>query len=124
MTSRHGACFNARTGDIEDAPALTALHSFKTELQGSKLQVTAELDRTSNKDWGRQPNLPPSYQPTAAHGVVIVGGGGGTIHAIESLREVCCEEYRGYQLRLIHLQNGYDKPITVISKEDYVPIDR
>lgn len=46
------------------------------------------------------------------------------MHSIESLREVCSEEYRGYQLRLIHLQNGYDKPITVISKENYVPIDR
>lgn len=94
--SRHGACFNARTGDIEDAPALAALHSFETELQDSKLKVTAELDKTSTKDWGRQPNLPSSYQTTGANGVVIVGGGGGTMHAIESLREVRCEEYQGY----------------------------
>jgi hypothetical protein len=93
--SRHGACFNAHTGDIEDAPALAALHSFKTELQGNKLKVTAELDKTSTKDWGRQPNLPPSYH-MAANGVVIVGGGGGTMHAIESLREVRCEGYQGY----------------------------
>lgn len=93
---RHGACFNAHTGDIEDAPALAALHSFKTELQGGKLKVTAELDKTSTKDWGRQPNLPTSYQSTGANGVVIVGGGGGTMHAIESLREVRCKEYQGY----------------------------
>jgi hypothetical protein len=93
---RHGACFNAHTGDIEDAPALAALHSFKTELQDSKLKVTAELDKTSTKDWGRQPNLPSIYPTTASHGVVIVGGGGGTMHAIESLREVCCDGCRGY----------------------------
>jgi hypothetical protein len=95
MSSRHGACFNAHTGDIEDAPALAALHSFKTELQGGKLKVTAELDKTSSKDWGRQPNLPTFYQTTTAHGVVIVGGGGGAMHAIESLREVRCEQCRG-----------------------------
>jgi len=124
VASRHGACFNAHTGDIEDAPALAALHSFKSELQSGTLKVTAELDKTSTKDWGRQPALPPSYPTTAAHGVVIVGGGGATMHAIESLREVCCEEYRGYQLTLTHFQNGYDKPITVISKENHVPIDR
>ena len=39
--------------------------------------------------------------------VVIVGGGSGTIHCLESLRE-----------------NGYEGKITVLSKEGYAPIDR
>lgn len=40
-------------------------------------------------------------------GVLIVGGGSGTFHAVESLRE-----------------NGYAGSITILSKERYPPIDR
>jgi apoptosis-inducing factor 3 len=40
-------------------------------------------------------------------GVVIIGGGCGTYHAIEGLRE-----------------NGYTGGITIVSKEKYPPIDR
>jgi hypothetical protein len=39
--------------------------------------------------------------------VVIVGGGSGTFHAVESLRE-----------------NGYTGSITILSKEAHAPIDR
>lgn len=42
-----------------------------------------------------------------AEGVVIVGGGSGTFHAVESLRE-----------------NGYTGGITILSKESHPPIDR
>jgi apoptosis-inducing factor 3 len=86
---RHGACFNACTGDIEDAPALFAIHSFKTHVEDDKIWVTADPKLTKKDDNSvRQPNIATGLNLEESSGVVIVGGGSGTIHAIESLREV------------------------------------
>jgi hypothetical protein len=86
---RHGACFNACTGDIEDAPALFAIHSFKTQVEGDKILVTADPKLTKKDDnLVRQPNIATNLNREESSGVVIVGGGSGTMHAIESLREV------------------------------------
>ncbi|KAI0648919.1 hypothetical protein C8Q79DRAFT_903656 [Trametes meyenii] len=106
----HGACFNVCTGDIEDAPAPTALHSFKAEIVGGKINVTADPASTTSANKSRQPKLlatGSSVPVGQGKGVVIVGGGSGAFHAIESLRE-----------------HGYNGPVTVISKEPYTPIDR
>ncbi|TFK91389.1 hypothetical protein K466DRAFT_482810 [Polyporus arcularius HHB13444] len=106
----HGACFNVCTGDIEDAPAPTALHSFKAEVVNGKIQVTADPSATLSKNKSRQPKLlaTGSNVPVGqGKGVVIVGGGSGAFMAIESLRE-----------------HGYNGPITVLSKEHHAPIDR
>ncbi|KAI0714432.1 hypothetical protein C8T65DRAFT_644304 [Cerioporus squamosus] len=106
----HGACFNVCTGDIEDAPAPTALHSFKAEVVNGKIQVTADPSATLSKNKSRQPKLlaTGSNVPVGqGKGVVIVGGGSGAFMCIESLRE-----------------HGYNGPITVVSKEPHAPIDR
>ncbi|KAI0349718.1 hypothetical protein OH77DRAFT_1431756 [Trametes cingulata] len=106
----HGACFNVCTGDIEDAPAPTALHSFKAEIVNGKINVTADPANTTSANKSRQPKLlaTGSNVPVGqGKGVVIVGGGSGAFHAIESLRE-----------------HGYNGPVTVLSKEHYSPIDR
>ncbi|EIW84204.1 flavo protein [Coniophora puteana RWD-64-598 SS2] len=102
----HGACFNVCTGDIEDAPAPSAIHSFKAEEVGGKIQVTAELSRTTKNNMTRPPKL-TSATATSGKGVVIVGGGSGAFYTIESLRE-----------------NGYQGNIVVVSRETYPPIDR
>lgn len=86
---RHGACFNACTGDIEDAPALYAIHSFPAHVDGGKIHVTADPKFTKKDDnLVRQPTIASGLNAEESSGVVIVGGGSGTIHAIESLREV------------------------------------
>ncbi|KAG2017822.1 glutathione-disulfide reductase, variant 2 [Coprinopsis cinerea AmutBmut pab1-1] len=103
----HGACFNVCTGDIEDAPAPTALHSFEAYIADGQIYVTANPTNTLKANLSRQPKLLATGNDTTGHGVVIVGGGSGTFHAIESLRE-----------------HGYPGPITLISKETYTPIDR
>ncbi|OJT01779.1 Apoptosis-inducing factor 1 [Trametes pubescens] len=106
----HGACFNVCTGDIEDAPAPTALHSFKAEIVDGKISVTADPTSTTSANKSRQPKLLATGSSVTAgqgKGVVIVGGGSGAFHLIESLRE-----------------HGYNGPITVLSKESYAPIDR
>ncbi|CAL1716034.1 unnamed protein product [Somion occarium] len=104
----HGACFNVCTGDIEDAPAPSALHRFKAEVRNGKIHVTADPGNTVKANFSRQPKLlATTATGTHGSGVVIVGGGAAAFHAIESLRE-----------------HGYNGPITVLSKESYAPIDR
>jgi NADPH-dependent 2,4-dienoyl-CoA reductase/sulfur reductase-like enzyme/nitrite reductase/ring-hydroxylating ferredoxin subunit len=103
----HGACFNVCTGDIEDAPAPMSLHSFQTQVKDGKIHVTANPANTLKANMSRQPNLLATGVNSTGKGIVIVGGGSGAFHAVESLRE-----------------HGYPGPITILSKETYSPIDR
>ncbi|KAH9953007.1 flavoprotein [Lactifluus volemus] len=103
----HGACFNVCTGDIEDAPAPAAIHSFKTHNTGGKIYVTADPANTTKERFSRPPMLLASGSEIGGAGVVIVGGGSGAFHATESLRE-----------------HGYKAPITILSQETHAPIDR
>lgn len=51
--------------------------------------MTAEPENTLKKNMSRQPKLlATGYAGNTTPGVVIVGGGSGAFHAIESLREV------------------------------------
>ncbi|PFH53119.1 hypothetical protein AMATHDRAFT_138458 [Amanita thiersii Skay4041] len=103
----HTTCFNICSGDIEDAPAPAAIHSFKTQVKEGKIYVTADPVETLKENKDRQQKVLRLSQEIGARGVVIVGGGSGAFQAIESLRE-----------------HGFKKPITVLSKETYLPIDR
>ncbi|RVD86736.1 uncharacterized protein DFL_004997 [Arthrobotrys flagrans] len=100
----HGACFNAITGDIEDAPALDSLNSFPVLLNGDDLTIEAEESKI--KEFGRVPTY-ACKQAVSDDTVLIVGGGSGAIGALEALREY-----------------GYQGKIIVLSKESYPPIDR
>ena len=123
------ACFNVCTGDIEDAPAPAAIHSFRTSISDGKILVTADEERVSKANMSRSPKVASNTDAgltSGDAGVVIVGGGSGTFHSILSLREV----RRGFLLRcwlywfLTSMKHGYAGPITVVSKEPHSPIDR
>ena len=104
----HGACFNVCTGDIEDAPAPGALHSFSASIHDGKIYVTADPTKVTREKKSRSPasfDLRPQLQSDS--GVVIVGGGAGAIATIIGLREC-----------------GYDGPLTILSAEPHAPIDR
>ncbi|PWN51726.1 FAD/NAD(P)-binding domain-containing protein [Violaceomyces palustris] len=103
----HGACFNAKNGDIEDAPALDSLLSLKLDVEGEDVFVTADPAKLKGKP-GVAPNCSggSSSLRKQGKGVVIIGGGAGTINCVEELRK---SEYLG--------------PITVISNEETM-IDR
>merc|ERR1719242_1142907 len=44
----HGACFNVKTGDIEDFPGLDSVHTFKVEVRGDDVVVSADPDKLDN----------------------------------------------------------------------------
>lgn len=86
---RHTACFNVCTGDIEDAPALDAIHSFPCEVKDGKIYVTAREESTLKSNMSRPPAVSSLVLDSPdQEAVVIVGGGAATIHAVESLRLV------------------------------------
>ncbi|KAK0524892.1 Apoptosis-inducing factor 1 [Tilletia horrida] len=107
----HGARFDCKTGDIEDAPALDSLLSFPVEIEGEDVYVTADADKLKGK-----PGVAPacaagisleSISKSSEKGTVIVGGGSAAIHLIESARK-----------------EGYPGKLTLLTAEAYAPIDR
>lgn len=99
----HGACFNVSTGDVEDAPALDPISKYEVfEKDGAVYVKTDEDTLKANR---RHLNLKCSS--VSDDKVLVIGGGSGTLGAIEGLRG-----------------GGYNGKITVISKEGYQPIDR
>lgn len=103
----HGACFNAKTGDIEDAPALDALTVFQvSQKDDGAVYVTGDPELI--KAGRRKPNFKCSTHTAKLEDkVLVVGGGSGAMGTIEGLRN-----------------SGFDGPITLISNEGYLPIDR
>ncbi|RIA86180.1 hypothetical protein C1645_714583 [Glomus cerebriforme] len=103
----HGACFDAKTGDIEDSPGLDNLQKFKVTIKDDDIYV--EVDEAALKSGRRPPKckVPPSSFDEEKNVVVILGGGASGNTAAEKLRE-----------------NGYDGKIILVSRESYLPIDR
>ncbi|KAL1838133.1 hypothetical protein VTJ49DRAFT_3012 [Mycothermus thermophilus] len=99
----HGACFNAKTGDVEDAPALDPLPVFKAVERDGAVYITGDAD--SIKRGRRTPRF--KCAATGGDKVLVVGGGSGALGLVEGLRG-----------------GGYDGAITVITNEGYLPIDR
>ncbi|KAK3942868.1 hypothetical protein QBC46DRAFT_283049 [Diplogelasinospora grovesii] len=102
----HGACFNATTGDIENAPALDTLPVFNVTERDGAVYLTGDPDLI--KAGRRKPNIKCAVQGGAqTDKVVVVGGGSGSLGVIEGLRE-----------------KGFSGYITLITNEGYLPIDR
>lgn len=101
------ACFNAKTGDVEDAPALDALPVFKvTQKDDGSVYIAGE--ETVIKAGRRKPNFKCKVQSASQENkVLVIGGGSGGLGAVEGLRD-----------------GGFQGPITLISNEGYLPIDR
>jgi len=98
------ACYKASTGDIENAPAIDSLPSFKLSEKNGAVYVIGEQETI--KGSRRKPNIKISGT-VGSDKVLIIGGGSGTIGTVEALRE-----------------EGFKGTITVIGSEGYLPIDR
>ncbi|MCJ1317915.1 hypothetical protein MMC15_003242 [Xylographa vitiligo] len=94
----HGA-----TGDVEDAPALDPLAKFDILEKNGGVYIKGEEATIK----ASRRSLNHKCSPQGPDKVVIVGGGSGTVGTVQALRE-----------------NGYKSPITIISREPYLPIDR
>ncbi|KAL4801931.1 hypothetical protein BDV18DRAFT_164442 [Aspergillus unguis] len=99
----HGACFNVKSGDIEDAPAPAALNTFELQEKGGAVYIRG--DESAIKTGQRISEHKCSA--SGPGGLVIVGGGSGTLGVILSIRE-----------------SGYSGAITIISREPNLIIDR
>ncbi|USW53676.1 Putative FAD/NAD-linked reductase, dimerization domain superfamily, FAD/NAD(P)-binding protein [Septoria linicola] len=99
----HGACFNVKTGDIEDAPAPDPLQKFEiVQKDGGVYIKGSEADIKAARR-----NLSIKCKASGPDKVVVVGRGSGAMGAIEGLRA-----------------GGYKGHITSIAEEDHPPIDR
>ncbi|XP_011176585.1 apoptosis-inducing factor 3 [Zeugodacus cucurbitae] len=102
---RHGACFNIRTGDIEDFPGLDSLPSYPVEIAGNgEVRVRARV-KDLNKI--RRTKEMVEYDQTDERIFLLVGGGVAAATCAETLR-----------------QEGYTGRIIILCREDILPYDR
>ncbi|KAI1846992.1 hypothetical protein JX265_006811 [Neoarthrinium moseri] len=101
----HGACFSAKTGDVEDAPALDSLPVFKVVERDGAIFIQGE--EATIKAGRRKPNVKTAGVEATSDRVLVVGGGSGAIGLIQTLRE-----------------SGYGGRVTMISNEGNLPLDR
>jgi NADPH-dependent 2,4-dienoyl-CoA reductase/sulfur reductase-like enzyme/nitrite reductase/ring-hydroxylating ferredoxin subunit len=96
----HHACFSLRTGEALRAPALDPISCWKVERDGGRVFVREKLPTTA-------PGPAPSTGRAAPSSIVIVGGGAAGVAAAEMVR-----------------RKGYDGPVTLISADTDLPVDR
>ncbi|KAI8920504.1 hypothetical protein BC831DRAFT_479339 [Entophlyctis helioformis] len=103
MCPWHGACFRVQTGDIEDAPSVDSLATFKVSIRGDDVVVKTTPEEVKP---GRRAPVVRKYKPSRKT-AIIVGGGAGGLVAAETLRT-----------------EGFDGKIIMLSREPYLPVDR
>jgi putative NADH-flavin reductase len=84
MCPWHGACFRVQTGDIEDAPSVDHLQSFKVVVRSGK--VFLSVNEAQVKAGKRAPVCVKKVGKQEV--TVIVGGGAAGLITAEALREV------------------------------------
>lgn len=100
----HGACFNIKTGDIEDFPGQDSIPCYKVNVQNGKVNVRARRsDLIANKRTKDMVKPDPSNDKT----FVVIGGGPSGGICVETLR-----------------QEGFSGRIVLICKENILPYDR
>jgi NADPH-dependent 2,4-dienoyl-CoA reductase/sulfur reductase-like enzyme/nitrite reductase/ring-hydroxylating ferredoxin subunit len=99
----HQACFDVRTGDLVEPPALSALPRFDVRVDGEDVIVTLP-----DKVKGRRLMPMAKHDPEADDRTfVIIGAGAAGIAAAEALR-----------------QDGFQGRIAMVTKERHLPYDR
>nr|QHB15539.1 apoptosis-inducing factor 3 [Bemisia tabaci] len=101
----HGACFNIKSGDIEDFPGLDSLPCYKVEVtsDGDVKVKGKKSDLTVSK---RAKQL-TCRDPVNSQAIVIIGGGAAGASCVETIR-----------------QEGFTGRVVLISKEPHLPYDR
>lgn len=102
----HGACFNVKTGDIEDFPGFDSLPCYQVTIENDNVKVKArKAELVANK---RIKDMAKRKQPTILNDkIVVIGGGPAGAICVETLR-----------------QEGFQGDIVLVCKENYLPYDR
>ncbi|XP_028941651.1 apoptosis-inducing factor 3-like, partial [Antrostomus carolinensis] len=100
----HGACFNIKTGDIEEYPSLDCLPCFKVTVADGKVFVTAK-----KKDLESSVRVKNTSKqcPLNRETMLLLGGGVAALVCAETLR-----------------QEGFTGRIIMATKEKHVPYDK
>ncbi|XP_013379769.1 apoptosis-inducing factor 3 isoform X2 [Lingula anatina] len=99
----HGACFNVKTGDIEDFPGLDSLPKYSVEVRSGRVIVKSSSTMQSKKRL-----KPMSCQsPDNEQVFLIIGGGAASVTCAETLR-----------------QEGFKGRLILATKELSLPYDR
>ncbi|XP_022832102.1 apoptosis-inducing factor 3 isoform X1 [Spodoptera litura] len=101
----HGACFNIKTGDIEDFPGFDSLPCYQVTVT-EKGEVKVRAKRTDLKSKKRIKDIGVANQCDSSVAVIVGGGPSGA---------TCAETLRS---------EGYKGRITMVAKENYLPYDR
>jgi len=99
----HGACFNVKTGDIEEYPGLDSVPKYKVEVSAGKVKIIADKDSLANVK--RQKAM--CKRAAGGKDVLIIGGGPASVACAETLR-----------------QEGFQGNVTIVTKDKYIPYDR
>ncbi|XP_029302735.1 apoptosis inducing factor mitochondria associated 4 isoform X1 [Cottoperca gobio] len=100
----HGACFNVKTGDIEEYPGLDCLPSYKVKVEDGKVYVS--INKNSLKSTKRVKEM-CSMVPDVKHTILLIGGGPASLVCAETLR-----------------QNRYQGRIIIVTKDNLPPFDK
>uniref|UniRef100_A0A7I4YVU7 Rieske domain-containing protein n=2 Tax=Haemonchus contortus TaxID=6289 RepID=A0A7I4YVU7_HAECO len=100
----HGACFNVKTGDIEDYPGFDSIHTYDVKEQdGDLILNTTEKELESS----RRTRMCAIKTLTEDAPIIVVGGGVSASAFVEHAR-----------------LNGCSTPITMITEDENPPYDR
>ncbi|XP_034482150.1 apoptosis-inducing factor 3-like isoform X2 [Drosophila innubila] len=100
----HGACFNLKTGDIEDFPGLDSLPCYKVDVTDGQVMVRAKHSDLANSK--RLKNM-VKRNPQDDRCFIVVGGGPSGAVCVEALR-----------------QEGFTGRLILVCREQYLPYDR
>ncbi|XP_017288887.1 apoptosis inducing factor mitochondria associated 4 [Kryptolebias marmoratus] len=100
----HGACFNVKTGDIEEYPGLDCLPSYKVKVENGSVYVT--VNKKSLNVTKRVKEM-CTVQPDAKHTILLIGGGPASLVCAETLR-----------------QNCYQGRVVIVTKDSLPPFDK
>nr|XP_014339653.1 PREDICTED: apoptosis-inducing factor 3-like isoform X1 [Latimeria chalumnae] len=100
----HGACFNTKTGDIEEYPGLDSLPCYKVKVENKHVFVTARKQVFESSKRLKEMTCRSTADGTT---ILILGGGPAALVCAESLR-----------------QEGYRGRVIIATKEKHLPYDR
>lgn len=100
----HGACFNSKTGDIEDFPGLDSLPCYEVSVDNGNVKVKASVSALKSN---KRIKTMTKYSHVNPNTFVIIGGG--------AAAQMCCETLR---------QEGFSGKVIMITQEKNLPYDR